>query len=38
MSKNTVPPGTKLPKGAFYDKAGKLRCPKNPPITKVITL
>lgn len=38
MSKNTVPPGTKLPKGAFYDKSGKLRFPHNPPITKVIRL
>jgi hypothetical protein len=29
MSKGTIAPGQRLPKGAVWDKAGKLRSPKT---------
>lgn len=36
MSKGTIAPGQRLPKGAYYDKHGKLVYPKNPPVAQVI--
>jgi hypothetical protein len=38
MSKNTIAPGQRLPKGCFVDKSGKLSYPKNPPKTQVVDM
>jgi hypothetical protein len=38
MSKQTIAPGQRLPKGCVWDKTGKLSYPKNPPKTQVVDM
>ena len=35
-SKGLIAPGQRLPKGAYWDKTGKIVYPKNPPRPQVI--
>ena len=35
-SKGLIAPGQRLPKGAYWDKTGKLVYPKNPPRPQVV--
>jgi len=36
--KGIITPGQRLPKGAYYDKHGKVVFPKNPPVPKLIVI
>jgi hypothetical protein len=38
MGKTGIAPGQKLPKGAYFDRTGKLVLPPNPPKVKVIVI